>query len=85
LRTDISDESFLNSLDSIETETVNEALKKILPDFVNITLCLTSDFLKVPNFEDKVIVLRTWRRKIKDWFKSLEKPETRNIPIIVVV
>ncbi len=38
----MSDESFLNSLDSIETETVNEALRKILPDFVNIIRLQTS-------------------------------------------
>lgn len=68
-KTDMSDESFFENLDTIETETINEALRKILPQFV-------------PSFKDQVIVLRTWRRKIKDWFKSREKPETRGGPLV---
>jgi len=42
LKAEISDESFLNNLDTIETETINDALRKILPEFVRDSLEISS-------------------------------------------
>ena len=84
LKTEISDESFLNNLDTIETDTINDALRKILPEFVRKPLEISSKNCRYQVLKIKSLFWEHGGEKSKNG-SNLEKNLKQVNPQIIII